>query len=145
MLFMVGAAVVAATACGSNNPPPSGGEQAGSTCASAATCYPDVKDQTQIKGAVTCLTKVPDGYCTHLCKADTDCCAVPGECRTGLEQVCSPFENQPESYCFLSCEDPDVKAAGYADANVYCQTLGNAAFTCRSTGGGASNRKICSI
>jgi hypothetical protein len=144
MLFLLGAALVA-TACGSSGSggaPP--GEQAGSTCATAATCYPDVKDQTQIKGTVTCLSKVPNGYCTHLCTADTDCCAVPGECRTGLKEVCSPFENQPESYCFLSCEDAAVKAAGYTDANVYCQKLGNAAFTCRSTGGGASNRKICS-
>jgi hypothetical protein len=46
-------------------------------------------------------------------------------------------------YCFLSCEDDDLKAANLTDSNVYCQTYASSAFTCRSTGGGAQNRKVC--
>ena len=147
VFFLSFAALIAATACGSSGGNPGGsgpGTQTGSACKTAATCYPTVADASTIKGAVTCLTQVTGGYCTHECTADTDCCAVPGECHTNVKEVCSPFENQTQQYCFLSCEDADVKAAGYTDANVYCQKLGNPTFTCRSTGGGANNRKICS-
>lgn len=139
-------AVAAVAACGGGDSG-SGGyvapEQAGSACSSPATCYPDVKDAGAIQGAVQCLTKVSGGYCTHLCSSDADCCAAPGECRYNYLQVCAPFENQPESYCFLSCEDADVKAAHYTDANQFCHTFANAAFNCRSTGGSSSNRKVC--
>jgi hypothetical protein len=86
---------------------------------------------------------VQGGYCTHLCAADTDCCAVPDECQTGFPQVCSPFQSTGKNYCFLSCEDSDVQSAGLTDASQYCQTYASAAFTCRSTGGGANNRKVC--
>ena len=102
-----------------------------------------MKDKTQIVGEVACLTKVTGGYCTHLCAQDGDCCAAPGECTTGHPEVCSPFENQPEKYCFLSCEQADVSAAGMTDSTAYCQKYASSSFGCRSTGGGAQNRKIC--
>ncbi len=138
-------ALATVAACGNGNTAPySPGEQAGTACATADTCYPDVQDKTQIAGEVQCLTKVSGGYCTHLCTADTDCCAVPGECRTGHPQVCAPFENQTATYCFLSCEDADLKAAGYTDSTLYCHDFASATFNCRSTGGGTNNRKICS-
>jgi hypothetical protein len=144
----LGAAVLSAlslsVACGSDHPSGPGGQQTGSACAVAADCYPGVKDKTQILGEVQCLTKVTGGYCTHLCTQDSDCCAAAGECSAGHPEVCAPFENQPQQYCFLSCEQADVSAAGMSDSTAYCQKYANATFTCRSTGGGANNRKICS-
>jgi hypothetical protein len=139
--------LIQAAACGSNDPPANTGPgtQTGSTCAVAADCYPGVQDVTTIQGSVQCLTQVPNGYCTHTCTADGDCCHAPGECPDNLPEVCSPFESQPQSYCFLSCEPADVKAAGYTDATAYCHDFASTAFTCRSTGGGAKNRMICSV
>ncbi|MGZ3418966.1 MAG: hypothetical protein ACXVEF_32270 [Polyangiales bacterium] len=48
--------------------------------------------------------------------------------------------------CFLSCETADLTAApdaGTTDPTVYCQNYANAGFSCRSTGGGKDNRKVC--
>ena len=139
-----------------------GAEPAGQTCTAPVQCYGGVDggaDGGAILGVVTCLTKIPSGYCTHTCAADTECCAAPGECRTAVKQVCSPFENQAEKYCFLSCEDADIQRAiaanadaGYYDGGVvdagtvadeYCRSFAGASTTCRSSGGGASNRKVC--
>ncbi len=134
-------------ACSSSSPPPAPPpENAGSACTTAAQCYTAIDGGT-LKGAVQCLTKVTGGYCTHLCTADTDCCAVPGECRTGIAQVCAPFESTGQMMCFLSCEDAAVKAGDptITDPNVYCQKYASATFNCRSTGGGAKNRKICAL
>ncbi len=128
-------------ACGDDDPPPA--ENVGTACASAAECYPGLQEAGTLKGAVQCLTRVPNGYCTHLCQADTDCCAVAGECPGGRAQVCGPFESTGQQMCFLSCEAADVSRAGETDPNVYCQKYANAAFNCRSTGGGAKNRKVC--
>lgn len=107
-------------------------------------CYSGVQDSGTILGTITCLTKVTGGYCTHTCSADTDCCAVTGECIASHAEVCSPFESTDMKYCLLSCEDAALKAAGATDADAYCATYANAKFTCRSSGGGSQNRKICS-
>lgn len=172
------------TACGDDEetgttPPPSvpdsgprGVEQAGQACASAAQCYPDLAKQDageagaqlQVKGAIYCETKVPNGYCTHECTADNECCAVPGECRTAIKQVCSPFTNTDNpKYCFLSCEEADIRAAIAANVdaggwdggaplldgaptdleNGYCYHYASIYATCRSSGGGKDNRKVC--
>lgn len=142
---------------------PRGTEQAGQQCTVAAQCYPGVDggaDSGALVGAVTCLDRVPNGYCTHECTKDEDCCAVPGECRTGVKQVCSPFTNDSTTkYCFLSCETADIAAAiaanadaGYYDggavdggtvANTYCQSYASVYATCRSSGGGNQNRQVC--
>jgi len=141
-LFAFGCFVVGG--CGDDDNGGGPYENAGSACASVNDCYPNVEDTTAILGEVQCLSKVPGGYCTHLCNSDSDCCATPGECTSGHPQVCSPFENQPQKYCFLSCEDADWKAAGSVDANDYCYYFANTGFTCHSSGGGSQNRKICS-
>jgi hypothetical protein len=142
---------------------PRGVEPAGQACTSAAQCYlafadggaanPDAGDaaaQLALKGTVACLDKVPNGYCTHECQSDSDCCAVPNECRTKTKQVCAPLENTSSpKYCFLSCEDTDIQAAlaandaGNLDGGDYCQTFASQYASCRSTGGGKENRKIC--
>jgi len=146
-------AIVALTALGiALMPACSGGnsasgpiEQTGQSCAAASQCYAAL-DAGALRGDVTCLTQLQNGYCTHTCESDSDCCAVPGECLTGFKQVCASFESSGKNYCFLSCESSDIAAApdgGTTDPSVYCQTWAGATFTCRSTGGGSKNRKFC--
>jgi len=146
-----------------------GFEPAGQACTSPARCYLDpagsdggAGTQLAVKGTIYCETKVENGYCTHECTADTDCCAVPGECRTSVQQVCSPFTNtENPKYCFLSCEDEDIRAAIAAnvdaggwdggapddgtayDPDTYCRYYASIHATCRSSGGGRDNRKVC--
>jgi hypothetical protein len=124
-------------------------EYTGSACKVATDCYEDI-DASSLKGEAVCIDKVQNGYCTHKCETDSDCCATPGECRTGLKQVCSPFTSTGEKYCFLSCEDDDISAAtdaGASDAGAdpegYCHGNVSSDFGCRSTGGGSQNRKVC--
>lgn len=130
-------------------------ELTGSACKVATDCYGDI-DAASLKGAPFCIDKVTNGYCTHECQTDQDCCAVTGECRTGLKQVCASFENSDKKYCFLSCEDSDIFAANDAGAtdagtldgggtngDLYCTANASSEFGCRSTGGGQANRKVC--
>jgi len=131
-------------------------EYTGSACTVAADCYGDIDAASLQGGEAVCIDKVDNGYCTHKCQTDQDCCAVPGECVTGLKQVCASFENSADKYCFLSCEDDDIaKAAdgGFTDAgtvdgggidgNEYCHRNASLEMGCRSTGGGSNNRKVC--
>jgi hypothetical protein len=115
-------------------------DHAGQVCGAPADCYLDVEG---ISGSVECLDRVRDGYCTHECTQDDDCCAVEGECISEWPQVCSPFESTGQMLCFLSCEPSDVEAAGAPDDQTFCQHEANAAFICRSSGGGSNNRKVC--
>ncbi|MCC6337832.1 MAG: hypothetical protein IT380_28035 [Myxococcales bacterium] len=122
----------------------SSGTNTGTKCTSASQCYPGL-DAGALSGPAVCLDKAPEGYCTHECATDADCCALPGECQPGFKQVCSPFESTGKNYCFLSCETADIAAsdAGITDANAYCARFSAQSFTCRSTGGGSANRKVC--
>lgn len=132
--------VLAMPACGDDRGDGDGyNEQAGDSCAVPGDCYPSI-DPAALQGDVVCIDRVVGGYCSHRCVTDADCCAVQGECETGHPQVCSPFESTGEMYCFLSCEDAEV---GSLDPNVYCSDYANAAFSCRSSGGGSANRKVC--
>jgi hypothetical protein len=115
-------------------------ENAGQPCEAPADCYVDV-DPAELSGAIECLDRVEGGYCTHLCEVDEDCCAVPGECLAGYPQVCAPFENSTEKRCFLSCE---ADVIGELEESEYCRENAFSDFSCRSTGGGSENRKICS-
>lgn len=145
--FLLGS--VLAAACGSDDKDDGAGgsggtgggspDNVGSVCKVAADCFPEV-DAAALLGAAQCLDKTDEGYCTHLCQADTDCCAVEGECKTGLNQVCAPFENTNQKMCFLSCEGADT---GGKDADQYCRDNVSPDFGCRSTGGGSQNRKVC--
>ena len=109
----------------------------GQPCETADECYQDV-DHTELSGDVVCMDEVEGGYCTHHCQTDADCCAVDGECDEdlNLEYVCGPFEATGEMFCFISCEDQE-------DDTAYCQEWAHSEFICRSTGGGADNRKVC--
>lgn len=143
------ALLFAGSNCNSNdNPQGDGGtddgspDQAGAACMVPDDCYPEV-DHADLAGQVECLDRVTDGYCTHQCGSDADCCAVEGECVTDLPQVCSPFESSGLYMCFLSCEDADVAAAGADDPGAFCQHEASPYFICRSSGGGSDNRKVC--
>jgi len=181
-LLGLAAAVGVYAACGGDDdapPPPAqpaaeagagarGFEPAGQACTSAAQCYIDTSDagdggQLAVQGTIFCETKVENGYCTHECTDDSNCCAVPGECRTAVKQVCSPFTNTDDpKYCFLSCEEEDIRAAIAANAdaggwdggawdggdagdlaNDYCYHYASVYSECRSSGGGKQNRKVC--
>ncbi len=134
-------ASLVAVACSSSNssgPPPG---QTGTTCTTAASCYPTL-DGAALQGQVTCLTQLQNGYCTHTCQSDINCCAAPGECPAGFTEVCAPLQSAPQTYCFLSCATVPANA-GTTDPNVFCQRWANPTFTCRSTGGGANNVKFC--
>lgn len=133
------ALAIVAVACGSSDAPPS---NTGQACTTADQCFAEV-EPSALKGTAICLDKVPGGYCTHSCSADSDCCAAPGECRTGLAEVCGPFESTNQMVCFVSCESAALEQAGYTDSTAYCAHFANPTFTCRSTGGGANNRKVC--
>ena len=165
--------VVTAIACGSSDDEPAqpadggtgdgsgprGIDPAGQSCTAPTQCYSQFDGgaaEAGIKGTITCLDKVTNGYCTHTCTQDTDCCAVANECLSGVKQVCSPFTNQMDQYCFLSCEDDDIKRAVDANrdagafdggqpasADEYCQVFAGTATSCRSSGGGTKNRKVC--
>jgi hypothetical protein len=137
-LFLLGFACVFGLAVGCHEEPPP--ENAGQPCEAPTDCYPDV-DHTELAGEVECLDRVEGGYCTHLCEVDEDCCAVPGECLAGYPQVCAPFENSNVKRCFLSCE---ADVIGDLEENEYCRVNAFEDFSCRSTGGGSENRKICS-
>lgn len=138
-------ALALAFACSGNSSSVGGpATHTGQSCTTASQCYLGI-DAGSLKGQVTCLTQLTNGYCTHTCQTNADCCAVPGEC-AGFEQVCAPFESSGHSYCFLSCSASAIAAApdgGTMDATAYCQLWGNSTFTCRSTGGGANNMLFC--
>ncbi len=129
-------------ACADDGDGNEAGEQAGQACADPSECYPDAEPDTLQAGGmegaaeVICLGNVDGGYCTHTCVTDDDCCAAEGECATDLPQVCAPFENTGMMMCFLTCE-------GISDGDAYCANEAHPDFICRSTGGGAANRKVC--
>jgi len=111
---------------------------AGAACDVPDDCYADA-DPEEIEGDVQCLDRVPGGYCTHTCLTDMDCCAAQGEC-DGRPQVCAPFESTGVMMCFLSCEGVDESED---DPDGYCHEYASESFSCRSTGGGSNNRKVC--
>jgi hypothetical protein len=116
----------------------------GAICEAPDECFPGI-EHDELAGDVRCLTRVRGGYCTYLCEADEDCCAVEGACVSDFAQVCSPFESTGENMCFLSCEAEDIPAldGGVPDEQEYCQRGAGPDFVCRSSGGGSANRKVC--
>jgi hypothetical protein len=127
--------------------PPDRPEGTGAACEVAADCYAELEGQS-IVGDAECLDRVRGGYCTHTCDADTDCCAVDGECGESVTQLCSPFENSTVTRCFVSCEAEDLFAppddpGAAVDEEEFCQRVASPDFICRSSGGGSDNRKIC--
>lgn len=136
-----GAALLAGFACGDDHHghDESSPDYAGEACVSVDECYDEVEPGALV-GDPICLDRVEGGYCTHTCQTDADCCAVEGECRSDFPQVCAPFESTGMMMCFLSCEAADI--GDHAEGE-FCQEEAHPAFGCRSSGGGAANRKVC--
>jgi hypothetical protein len=132
LIVVMTAAVAAWASCSQDE---GNGENTGSACEIVEDCYPDVNHE-DLAGEVVCMDRVEDGYCTHHCSVDEDCCAVEGECDTELVQLCAPFESTGEYFCFISCE-------GVEDETAFCQENAHPRFICRSTGGGGDNEKVC--
>lgn len=150
-LFLLSGAVALGGACGDDDGGGTGAggsgaggpggrpNETGAACEVPADCYTDVADD-ELQGDALCLDRVRGGYCTHECADDDDCCAAEGECDSGIDQVCSPFESTNTMMCFLACEGSDI---GDRDDQEYCQAEAGKDFICRSSGGGSNNRKIC--
>src|SRR5262245_34520679 len=76
-----------------------------------------------------CLTAGNQGFCTWSCEVDADCAWD----EDAYARVCSSFASEPGLPCFPSCED-DPQGEPVACPEGY---------TCKSTGGGDENRKVC--
>ena len=90
------------------------------TCTEASAC--ELPEEAVAGATVTCLDKGDPGVCLVTCSSDEDCRAHDED------DVCAPFESEGASYCFPPCGEEEA-----------CPEP----FTCRSTGGGSENRKIC--
>jgi len=89
------------------------------SCDAAGDCDGEVPEGAD----AVCLDKGDEGYCSWGCEVDADC----SDADPAL--VCASFESEAATYCFPGCDEGD-------DA---CPP----GFGCRSTGGGADNRKVC--
>ncbi len=117
-------------------PPP--GPQTGTICVVAEDCYPGIDHA--LLGTVFCEDKFENGYCTHTCETDEDCCKYDEECAAGLAYVCTPLSEDKTKRCWISCEASDL---GDADPAAHCLMFAGAGAGCRSSGGGSDNRDIC--
>jgi len=86
--------------------------------------------------AGVCLDKGGEGFCTWECAADADCdyddeADAYGE---DISRICASFEDEPSMYCFPPCDE-----GADGDGDAACPV----GLTCRSTGGGDENRKVC--
>ena len=110
----------------------------GEACEAPEECFDTLAEE--VPGEVICIDRVAGGYCSHACVDDTECCSVEGECDFGpdygvLPEICAPLESMGGTWCFVSCE-------GVEDETTYCEGI-SPDLHCRSTGGGAENRKVC--
>lgn len=80
-----------------------------------------------------CLDKSGEGFCSSECGVDDDCdYAEETEEGADYDFVCASFESENGLFCFPACVDG-------AEEGEECP----GGMTCRSTGGGSDNRKIC--
>lgn len=94
-----------------------------------ASCEEPADCEVPEDAEAECLDKSSAGFCTWQCGADSECELEGDE----WARVCAPFESNPGSYCFPSCrEDVEDEADACPEGT-----------SCRSTGGGSDNRKIC--
>ena len=81
-----------------------------------------------------CIGQLDDGagFCTWSCVEDMDCSEEFDE---DFDYLCASFESEAGKYCFPGCreDDPDVPEDEVCPPG----------YECRSTGGGAENRRVC--
>ncbi|MCB9741397.1 MAG: hypothetical protein H6741_29740 [Alphaproteobacteria bacterium] len=97
------------------------------TCDVADDCSEVVPEDA----TAACVEKADSGFCSWECDVDDDCATDADE---DFTRVCASFESSPELYCFPSCEE-----SADSDGAEACPE----GFTCRSTGGGSDNRRVC--
>ncbi len=111
-------------ACGS---PPS---KSDSSVALYRSCEAPSDCVDQPEGAeAACLDKGGLGFCTWECTTDEDCA---GETDPDWPMVCASFESNAGSFCFPACQEEETETASCPGA-----------LSCRSTGGGSDNRRVC--
>ena len=86
----------------------------------------DVPDDVEAE----CLDKSGEGFCTWECTSDPECDEADDE---DFDFVCASFENNALQYCFPACNEDAEEAEDECPPSM----------TCRSTGGGYNNRKVC--
>src|SRR5262245_61098474 len=88
-----------------------------------AACEADADCDVPSGKTPTCLKPATEGFCSWTCSAD-------GECSfdDDVVRICASYESTAGKYCFPSCEGGAACPEGYS---------------CRSTGGGNQNRKVC--
>ncbi|MFT5682083.1 MAG: hypothetical protein ACI8RZ_003001 [Myxococcota bacterium] len=89
------------------------------TCTEPADCV------VPEEATAVCLEKSDEGYCSWECAVDGDCAEDTGD----SDRICASFESDDAMYCFPSCEDDGESCPD--------------GLSCRSTGGGSENRKVC--
>ena len=99
----------------------SGDKEGYTSCSEPADC------SVPADAEAVCLDKGGDGFCSWLCSTDEDCQTDTGSGSDGY--LCASFEDEAARYCLISCEE---------DADACPDGL-----TCRSSGGGSENRKVC--
>ena len=81
-----------------------------------------------------CIGNLDDGsgFCTWSCVDDLDCSE---EFDDDFDYLCASFESESGKFCFPGCreDDPEIPDDEVCPAG----------YECRSTGGGAQNRRIC--
>jgi hypothetical protein len=84
----------------------------------------DCVDVAPSEATAECVEKEGGGFCSWSCTTDADC---DGDQDDRYDFVCAPFESNPGTYCFPACQDDECPGG----------------YTCRSTGGGDENEKVC--
>jgi hypothetical protein len=96
-------------------------------CDDAKQCEDVVPDGADAE----CVETSGEGFCSWQCVVDDDC---DGDHDDDHDFVCASFESNPATYCFPSCAGDGTDSSGGACPEGY---------TCRSTGGGDANEKVC--
>ena len=117
--------------CKSDDDGGADGEFAGlyDACQSNEDCAETVPEDAEGQ----CIGQLEDGgFCTWSCVDDSDCSEEFDE---DFDYLCSSFESETGKFCFPGCreDDPDIPEDEVCPAG----------YECRSTGGGAQNRRIC--
>lgn len=102
-----------------------GGDEVYAPCEAPADC------EVPSEADPVCLDKSGEGFCSWECAVDDDCDFDGGD--GSYARVCASFESEPGTFCFPSCDE------AAEDEDEVCPR----GFSCRSTGGGADNRKVC--
>ena len=88
-----------------------------------AACAADAECTAPSGSDPACVQADATSFCTWTC-ADDDMCES-----SDATLLCASFEENPDLYCFPSCNEADDSCPD--------------GFTCRSTGGGTNQRRVC--